>query len=905
MRRQLGVEAIQIIQKVVNTSNDLLSYVDADHIYCYVNDRHIQFWGKPREEIVGKSVAELLGDEIYAALVQPKLDQCFAGETVHYQSWFTSADQGPRYMDVSYFGTMEHGKVVGVIMHGHDITELRLANQKLEDALATAWSRAGEVETLLDCSRIVLEAKDFPTAARRIFDSCRSLVGAVAGYVALLSSDGAASEIIVPEIKTNRRPEAPCATLPIRGLLADAYGLGKALYENDCAGSACVDLTPEESVKLDNILLAPLKIDEQTVGVMVLANKKDGFTPKDQRLATAFSEFAAVTLRNSRAKEALEQSEQQLTMALDAASMGTWVWDLQGGGARRGANLAVLIQDDERTLEADHPIKLFGKIHPDDLPALQAKLDTAVQEEGVFEDEYRVLDEQGACRWMRNKGRVLPGDSGTHDRMAGAVADITERRRIEEALRESESRYRSLSADLPVLVCTYLPDSTLTYVNTAYAKFVKRTPEELLGKAWLDFMPKADREARRKGYMSLTPDNPLQTNEQLSFDQGVECWREWTDKAFFDDNGAIVSLQAVGVDITHRKHAEEQVLESEATLRNILNALQAAILIIDPRTMTVVDVNEFGEKLFGESKAALLGRRCQTLPWLSDCGKAVADCPLLHRAVFAQEFRIQRPDGKITPISKTVITSKLNGAPHLYEILLDLTRQKDMERQLTHAQKMESIGQLAAGIAHEINTPSQYVGDNLYFLQQAFVKMQNMLETVDHILESCHFAAQQAYQEAKTDAKLDFLTKQIPRAIDQSLDGTSRVGSIVRAMKKFSHPDNEEKRPTDINSAIENTTTVARNEWKYHAEMKLELSPDLPAVPCYPGDLNMALLNIVVNAAHAIGEKFAGTEEKGLITIRSSLHEGFVDIAIEDTGTGVPAKHQKRIFDPFFTTKEV
>ncbi len=321
--------------------------------------------------------------------------------------------------------------------------------------------------------------------------------------------------------------------------------------------------------------------------------------------------------------------------------------------------------------------------------------------------------------------------------------------------------------------------------------------------------------------------------------------------------------------------------------------------------MRVVDVNDFAERLFGEPKEQLVGRGYLDLHWQDESGRPVTSCPLLDGNVNNQEFRIQRADGKIVPVSKTVVTAKRQGAPHLFEILLDLSAQKEMERQLTHAQKLESIGQLAAGIAHEINTPTQYVGDNLYFLQQAFAKIMDLVTNMDAMAASLPEEAGAAYAKARKKAKIDFLVEQVPRAVEQSLEGISRVGTIVQAMKKFSHPENEEKKSVDINAAIENTVTVARNEWKYHSEMKLELDPHLPLVPCYPGDLNQAVLNVVVNAAHAIAEKLEGTEDKGLITIKTSMTGDFVDILIQDTGPGIPESSRERIFDPFFTTKEV
>jgi signal transduction histidine kinase len=161
-------------------------------------------------------------------------------------------------------------------------------------------------------------------------------------------------------------------------------------------------------------------------------------------------------------------------------------------------------------------------------------------------------------------------------------------------------------------------------------------------------------------------------------------------------------------------------------------------------------------------------------------------------------------------------------------------------------------------------------------------------------------------EAAIAKAEPDYLVEEIPKALSQSLEGLDRVATIVRAMKEFSHPGGEEKQSIDINHAIQNTITVCRNEWKYVAEMTTDLDPNLPLVPCLPGDFNQVILNLVVNAAHAIADtKNEGKKSKGTISI-STRHDGdWVEIRIGDTGTGIPEKHRAKIFTPFFTTKEV
>jgi PAS domain S-box-containing protein len=221
-----------------------------------------------------------------------------------------------------------------------------------------------------------------------------------------------------------------------------------------------------------------------------------------------------------------------------------------------------------------------------------------------------------------------------------------------------------------------------------------------------------------------------------------------------------------------------------------------------------------------------------------------------------------------------------------------------LEDNLRQAQKLEAIGQLAAGIAHEINTPTQYVGDNLRFLKESFGELASLLSQLVKVGGA-------PASKLLGDADFDYLKEEIPRALNQSLEGVDRVAKIVRAMKEFSHPARE-KTATDLNRAIQSTITVASNEWKYVAEIEMDLDANLPSVHCSPAEFNQVVLNMVVNAAHAIGDVVGdGGKGKGKIRVKTRPEGDWAVIEISDSGCGMPPHIQQRIFDPFFTTKEV
>jgi PAS domain S-box-containing protein len=241
----------------------------------------------------------------------------------------------------------------------------------------------------------------------------------------------------------------------------------------------------------------------------------------------------------------------------------------------------------------------------------------------------------------------------------------------------------------------------------------------------------------------------------------------------------------------------------------------------------------------------------------------------------------------------------------------DVTERRGLEVQLRQAQKLEGIGQLAAGIAHEINTPTQYVGDNIRFLKDSWGSVAEFLTLCGQVRSECAAGPVsgenlEQFCQLHDNCDLEYLLKEIPNAIDQSLEGVQRVAKIVKGFKEFSHPGSEEKRAINLNQAIETTIAVTRHEWKYCAEVVTAFDAALPLVPCLVGEFNQVMLNLIINSSHAIS---SAVEErgtgKGTITIGTSRDGEWARIAVADTGAGIPIEIQSRVFEPFFTTKEV
>jgi signal transduction histidine kinase len=266
-------------------------------------------------------------------------------------------------------------------------------------------------------------------------------------------------------------------------------------------------------------------------------------------------------------------------------------------------------------------------------------------------------------------------------------------------------------------------------------------------------------------------------------------------------------------------------------------------------------------------------------------------------------------DDRVIELRWTVSCELVDDMRFLRGLMIDVTEARRLVREMAQGQKLESVGRIAAGVAHEINTSVQFISDSVRFVRHA-------LKDVPHALADYRALAagvlsgkdvvDAARKALDTDeaADVDYFLKNAPEALDRALDGIGRVGSIVKSMTEFAHPDTRTKSDIDLNRAIKSTLNMARNEYKNVAEVVTDFA-ELPAIHCHVGDFNQVVLNLLLNAAHAISDVVEGTGTKGRITVRTRAIGEYVEVSVSDTGPGIPDAVRGRIFEPFVTTKEV
>jgi len=356
----------------------------------------------------------------------------------------------------------------------------------------------------------------------------------------------------------------------------------------------------------------------------------------------------------------------------------------------------------------------------------------------------------------------------------------------------------------------------------------------------------------------------------------------------------------------------QEHLEASEHLRALAERNQAILDTAAEGVITINDQNQVesfnreAERIFGYTAEEINKQAAEVLV-------AEQSADIFNAAEYLEETTCEglgkRKSGDVFPMDVSISEVYFKSRLIRTAILRDTSRRKMLQAQLAHARKLESVGQLAAGMAHEINTPLQFIGDNTRFMKESFADLSELLRLLSTLDPDSPNPTEplRRLAELAQQVEVEYLLKELPESIEQALAGVERVSKIVAAIKEFSHPGAEHQQQSiNLNHAIDSILTVAHSQYSSVADVETDFDESLPHVTCFANDVNQAILSVSVNSAHAIED--AQTQdgyERGSIQITTLRVDDDVEVSIRDTGPGIPEAIRNKIFDPFFTTKQV
>lgn len=497
--------------------------------------------------------------------------------------------------------------------------------------------------------------------------------------------------------------------------------------------------------------------------------------------------------------------------------------------------------------------------------------------------------------------------------------EIQERKEVEKTLRESENKYRSLTQTAKDAIISVDNQGRIISWNDGAEVIFGYTADEIIGESLLRITPpELDIPQRIQAESSKLKDNLPWLKQKHEFSarrkNGEIFPTEITFSSWTTCEG--IFFTAIVRDVTERKLSEAALKKAYQENKFLLSSI-SSILIGVNSSGKVTYWNDIAADTLKIPAPQALGQTFFDLAIEWDwepIRQAIAECRYSLQKVSAND--VKGIKGKIFGISITPLTESEPASLGFLLLGSDITTRKTMERQLAQASKLESIGQLAAGIAHEINTPTQYVSSNLRFMRERISSLWNVIQLYRSLVEAVQtggptYELAARAEQAAAQARLDYILNEFPPTLDQSLDGMNRISHIVSAMRTFSRPDNDTKIFSDVNHILDDTVTVARTHWKTIATLSTDYDPNLPKLACYPAELSQVFLNIIINASDSITDalkdeaRFTALNGMGQISVSTCALSDRIEVRIGDTGTGIPSEIQDRIFDPFFTTKEV
>lgn len=515
--------------------------------------------------------------------------------------------------------------------------------------------------------------------------------------------------------------------------------------------------------------------------------------------------------------------------------------------------------------------------------------------------------QDGELHWAQTSKFPLFNSGGKTIGTFGITTDITKLKKSEQELLDSHYRFRKLIENSTLGIIRFDNNGEVIMVNPTFVKMLDYYSEaEILS---LSSEKIYNSNSNRKKFLQL-----LKSQEKISGFEDVLIKKDgslidvresaWSVR---DKNDNVIYYEVIIEDITEQKQILNILHESEFKYRTLLDKLNEAVYLKIGESYELVNIKFL--EILEISQEEVYEQNFNLNRYLSPESKII---------ILEREEKIKNGEQPPNTFQLDLITKSglrkdvelsvsylnFNGSLAEQGIIRDLTNIKKQETQIRHLQKMEAIGTLAAGIAHEINTPSQFVNDNLTFMKDAYKDILPIFQLINKS-EDMQACLTEIENLAK-NVDLEYLQEEIPNAIDQSLDGIKRIAKIVGAMRDFAHSGPKDKVYADLHKIIQNSIILSKNAWKYIAEIETEFDETIKNIYCQPNDLNQVIINMIVNSSHAMEDKFEGSETlQGKIKIKTVNQNKNVEIYISDNGAGMSENVMKRIYDPFYTTKDV
>ncbi|MGA8181409.1 MAG: PAS domain S-box protein [Desulfobacterales bacterium] len=575
----------------------------------------------------------------------------------------------------------------------------------------------------------------------------------------------------------------------------------------------------------------------------------------------------------------------------------------------------------DKELFDDRTLKWSGIISNEDRENATQVVKRALKKDNAYVREFKIKTKAGKILFLQDRGQVVHNENNKIEYFSGIFFDITEQKLAQERIRQQEHYYRSILKNMHDNILVVDKNYQVTDVNDTFLSVHNLSRKETLGRKCYDVIHGYDEPCHRYGTDCKLKEvfktgEPRQRLHKFSLKDGSSLWMDINVSPLKDEKNKVTHIIESARDVTEQKKIEEALWQSEEKYRLLVNNAGDAILIAqdekikfsNPKTQEITGYSfeeqvkvPMADFVHPEDRDLVLEAYTRRLKG--------------HNPFDMFPFRIIHKSGKEFWVQVNATSITWEGRPAALTFLRDISElkqaeeeKKRIEAQLLQSEKMASIGQLAAGVAHEINNPTGFVSSNLKTLFDYIKDISNLSKEYRKLVAKLKQGSDNAgvfgisdqlkhIAALEEEADMDFVLKDIIELIEESKGGIERIKKIVRDLKDFAHPGEDKPKFANINENMDSTVNVVWNELKYKAAVAKDYG-DLPQVQCYPQLLNQVFMNLLVNAAQSI-------KEHGEIKIKTQANNGYVEIKVSDTGSGIPEKNLPKIFDPFFTTKEV